>query len=324
MDQVGDSVQALELEAEQLEQALLGLELPVRVSGGEVARGRVRYHLTPLPAGPARRLREAAGEVARALGVPEVTVTAEGSELMIEVPCWRNGVRLLPLIRSLTGLRPHTAVVGLSQAGHPALLCLTAGSTWHVQVVGPRGAGKSDLLRTLALSLAMTTRPAQLRMLAVDVGGREMAVLESLPHLAADLASDPTAGARLVGWLATQAEARLAGRACGPEWLLLLDDLPWLAAPSQEAARSAIDLLLARGPEVGVHVMAVCQSGSDVSRCLHFPPKNSLKVEGRSEGMPGRFRLTAVNEDLVVRAAWLPLADLDRAVRWISAGWHAG
>lgn len=321
MDNSRETVEALEQEADRLEQTLLGLHMPVRVTGGEVADGTVRYHLAPLPGRPARRLRDAADQVARALGVPEVQVRGEASSLRIEVPHSSAGVRLVPLIRSLRGLRPLTAVVGLKETGHPVLLSLATRANWHVRVIGPRGGGKSELLRTLALSLAMTTRPTQLRMLAVDIGGREMAVLESLPHLGADVATNEAAGARLVCWLAAQVEHWLAGHARGPEWLLLLDNISWLTSSDLEATHAALQLLLGRGPEAGVHVFA----GGAETPCVPFPRESTLTAEGLLQGRPpGRFRLSSGNDDLTVRAAWLPLVDIDQAVRWILAGWRAG
>ncbi len=323
MKDSGESVEALEKEADRTEQMLLGLEMPVRVSEGETRNGAVRYHLTPMHGVRAQRLREAADDVARALGVPDIGLTEEASRVSIKVPRGETGVRLVPLIRSLAGLRPLTAVLGLSASGHPILLPLDAKSTWHFQVIGQSGAGKSELLRTLTISLAMTSRPTQMRILAVDIGGRELAVLESLPHLAADLATEPEAGARLVCWLAAQTETRLAGRPHGTDWLLVLDDLSWVMASDGGQARAALRLLLAQGPHVGVHIAAGRRIDSG-KEGLEFPGDVTVTAVPLSQvSAPREFLLRAGAEDVALRAAWLPAADLDRAVRWISGGWQA-
>lgn len=325
MEYSEEAVEALEKEADRIEQVLLGLEMPVRVSGGEVGDDAVRYHLTPLRGLPAQRLREAAGDVARALGVSKIGVTEEASGVSIEVRRGVTGLRLIPLIRSLPGLRPFTAVLGLSASGHPIVLRLDGRPTWHVLVIGQSGAGKSEFLRTLTLSLAMTTRPTQMRMLAVDIGGRELAVLESLPHLAADLATEQGAGARLVSWLAAQAEGRLAGRPHGLDWLLVLDDLSWVMASDQAQVRAWLRLLLAQGPHVGVHILAAGRQVATGEEDLQFPVDVSATAAPLSqESAPGAFLLGARGENVVLRAAWLPAADLARAVRWISGGWQAG
>lgn len=311
-------------ETNQVEQAYMGPGSPAGAREGEVIEACTPYRLALPEVGTEHRVGEAAEQVARTSGLGEVRGASTGSEAVIEGQRPIAGVRLLPLMRSLTPLQPRVAVIGVGENGHPVLLSLAAGSTWHVLVVGPSGAGKSELLRSLALSLAMTTRPAQLRMFAVDVGGRQMAVLESLPHLAADLASDEVSGARLVAWLAAQAEIRLEGRGRGAEWVLLLDDLSWLQTPDHELTRNALDFLLASGLDTRIHVIAACSSAGMTPLCLHFPAGRFLEAEGLAARVPGKFRLTAANDDLVMRAAWLPLMDLDRAVRWISAGWCAG
>lgn len=267
----------------------------------------VRYHLTPTGTTPAQRLRGAAGMVS------------------VEVPLVEPGLRLLPLIRSLTGLRPLTAVVGLTADGQPLLLPLDRRPTWHLLAVGSAGTGKSELLRTLALSLAMTARPAQLRMLGVDIGGHELAVLESLPHLAADLATEPGAAARLLAWLARQADRRLAGRSQGPEWVLVLDDLSWLVTPEESIACAELHLLLTRGPDAGVHVVAARRLDRQAEREVNFPDATSVRAEpAPGPHGSGRFCLVARAERVTARVAWLPAADLQQAVRWIAAGWRAG
>ncbi|MCJ7706854.1 MAG: hypothetical protein MUO38_04460, partial [Anaerolineales bacterium] len=76
--------ESLDLQADQIERALLGLSLPVRVNGGEVGRGWVRYHLTPVAGTSSGRVSEAAGAVADAIGVAEVRVAHVENGLAID------------------------------------------------------------------------------------------------------------------------------------------------------------------------------------------------------------------------------------------------
>ncbi len=56
----------------------------------------------------------------------------------------------------------------------------------HGLCVGATGSGKSEVLRTLVLTLAMTHPPDRLSMVLVDYkGGATFAGLETLPHCAA-------------------------------------------------------------------------------------------------------------------------------------------
>lgn len=71
----------------------------------------------------------------------------------------------------------------------------------HGLVIGATGSGKSELLRTLVLGLAMTHSPEQLNLVLIDFkGGATFAGLASLPHTSAvvtNLASELTLVARM-------------------------------------------------------------------------------------------------------------------------------
>ncbi len=58
-----------------------------------------------------------------------------------------------------------------------------SGPGGHLAVVGAPQTGKSTLLRTLALALALSHTPAEVQLYGVDLGGGTLAVLEGLPHV---------------------------------------------------------------------------------------------------------------------------------------------
>ncbi len=79
--------------------------------------------------------------------------------------------------------------LGIDAAGRPTLLDLKEsaqlGMGPHGLCVGATGSGKSELLRTLVLSLAATHPPEQLSLVLVDYkGGATFAPLSELPHVA--------------------------------------------------------------------------------------------------------------------------------------------
>jgi S-DNA-T family DNA segregation ATPase FtsK/SpoIIIE len=81
------------------------------------------------------------------------------------------------------------APIGLDDAGAPVYLDLKEsadlGMGPHGLCVGATGSGKSELLRTLVLSLAATHPPEQLAMALIDYkGGATFAPFEKLPHVA--------------------------------------------------------------------------------------------------------------------------------------------
>ena len=60
----------------------------------------------------------------------------------------------------------------------------------HAAIYGGSGWGKSVLLRTLIVSLAASHAPSELHIYVLDLGGRNLALLERLPHVGAVISPD--------------------------------------------------------------------------------------------------------------------------------------
>ena len=131
-------------------------------------------------------------EIADALGVVSCRLAPGEDGLYLEVP--RPDpvqVRLLPLVQRVANVVPPvTASLGLDSDGTPLLLRLNSPDVDPVLVCGDRGAGKSSLLTSMALSLALHNSPDRLRLLLLDCTEDAAAFrgMEDLPHLACPLA----------------------------------------------------------------------------------------------------------------------------------------
>ncbi|GAB2610725.1 type VII secretion protein EccCa [Pseudactinotalea suaedae] len=109
---------------------------------------------------------------------------------------------------------------GIDDLGNPVLLDLKEsaqlGMGPHGICIGATGSGKSEMLRTLILSLALSHPPEDLSMILVDYkGGAAFAPFEGLPHLAGlidNLADDPQ--------LTTRARASIQGEVVRRQQLL--------------------------------------------------------------------------------------------------------
>ena len=314
---VGDQ-ELLEQQADRIERALAALAVPARVAGGEVGEGWVRYHLTPLAAGQVRRLREASGALAEAVGAEGLRLARQVDGLSLELPHAPSGLRLLPLLDALAPMPPRTALAGLTPEGRPLHIDLSAPRTGHVAVLGPAGSGTSELLRSLAFSLALIARPAHLRLLGFDLGGRELAALEGLPHLYADLATAPQQALDLLRWAGAEVERRRAVGLLEPALVLVIDDLPSIAASVGGTLEALLHSLWQEGAAAGVHVLA----SGPLARAL---PAGGVRMRAQTNPTgPGRFIVEGAGESVGLRAAWLPAADLHEAVRAAQAGWVAG
>src|SRR3990172_10642242 len=220
-----------EQEADSIERVLAALSLPIRVRGGQIREGRVRFRLSEQASGMQRELKGALSAVAAALGAPKVGLEQHGSGLALEVPQPSGEeLRLLPLLDLLGELPPLHLALGMGVDGKPLVIDIASPSTWHFLVAGEAGSGKSELLRSALIALALGTAPLEARILGIDLTGRELAPLEAVPHALCELACEPRFADELLDWAVAQLRERGASDRPQPHLVLWLDDLGSLAA----------------------------------------------------------------------------------------------
>jgi DNA segregation ATPase FtsK/SpoIIIE-like protein len=188
----------LDKQATTIEYVLHTHGLRASVDGGRLSPRLAHFHVV-LPQGVRpTTIAPLADELAEALGVMSCRL-APGDEtgVYLEVP--RPDpipVRLLPLVQRVADVVPPvTATLGMDNegTGTPLLLRLDAPDVDPVLICGNKGAGKSRLLRGMALSLALHNSPGNVRLLLLDAGGEGIAFrgMDDLPHLACPVANGP-------------------------------------------------------------------------------------------------------------------------------------
>src|SRR3989304_773539 len=176
--------QMLELQADRIEMVLAHHKAPARVAGGIVTPRWVQFHLAPALGTRLNRVQALADELALALGAPQVRVSRHGAALHLEVPPPPpEPVRLLALCRRLPAVPLGTAVLGIADDGAPLLLRLPSPDVAHVLVAGTTGSGKTALVQTMIISLALAYRRSQVQCVLIDPKGRAFEALSDLPHL---------------------------------------------------------------------------------------------------------------------------------------------
>ncbi|GAA4255279.1 type VII secretion protein EccC [Dactylosporangium darangshiense] len=161
-----------------------------------------------------------------------------------------------------------------------------SGPAGHAIVVGGPGSGKSTVLRTLMLSLALSHTPREAAFHCLDFGGGTLTALRYLPHVATVVTrQDPDAVRRTVAALqtlraerqrrfaaasvdsmATYRRARRAGQHADDPFgdvFLVVDGWPTIRADFPDL-EEAIDDLTSRGLTYGVHVVATATRWLDV------------------------------------------------------------
>jgi hypothetical protein len=310
-------------QADRIERAFSSLEFPARIQGGEIGCGHVRFHLASFPDIPTREVREIASKVAEVMGVYNVHMDEAEDGWVLDLSFQgESSLRLLPLIQGLNNLLPLTTVLGIAVNGKPLLLNLHRDEMWHLFVHGPNSTGKSELLRTFILSLALKNRPSQVQFLGIDLSGKELMVIDALPHALSEVAVDGGYAGEMIHWLAQEIDRRQKAQINSPDVILVIDELERVMEHS-EMLLKRLPLILHKGPKTGIHLAATSREirpGAIIPRWrktgVVIAKASKRIVRKKSEVYQiGMFDFYICGERIIAQVAWLPANDLQRAVR---------
>ncbi|RNL71352.1 FtsK/SpoIIIE domain-containing protein [Streptomyces sp. I6] len=207
---------------------------------------------------------------------------------------------------------PGTAVLGAGPGG-PVAVDLTSEDP-HLLIEGPAGSGRTELLRTIAASLAAGGRPDRLGLLLVDGAGGErgegLSALTELPHVAELLvASDPLRMREFAQALGAELKRRaeLLGREAFEEWHTrreVAERLIGQRPPSAAEARTeaTAEARAEARAESGADVRA--ETRADARGDLESPPSRTLRL--RPAGGRSRVEATQAAEAAQTEAAGRP------------------
>ncbi len=156
-----------------------------------------------------------ADDLAIALRVPSVRIVAPipgKNTVGIEVP---NSERQLVRIREVieesctkTCKMRIPIFLGKDVSGKPLVVDLT--TLPHLLIAGRTGTGKSVCLNTLIVSILMTRRPDEVKMLMIDPKMVELSCYKSLPHLMHPVVTDMRKAEAILAWAVEKMEERYA------------------------------------------------------------------------------------------------------------------
>jgi S-DNA-T family DNA segregation ATPase FtsK/SpoIIIE len=280
----------LEFQADRIEAVLSLHKIPARVTGGTVTPRWVRFQVLPAVGAKISKIKGLSEELAAALDASNCRVSRRGAAVAVEVP--RDDptpVQLMPLFRQLddgdagttgsTNVPPITAILGLAEDGAPLLIRLPSPDVAHVLVAGTTGSGKTVLMQTMILSLAMTNpapspfqmngAPGGLRLMLIDPKGYAFAPFEGLPHMARGVIRDTDEAVEALRSLVHLMER--AGPSprgptdepqAQPHIVVVIDELADLLMTGGKPMETALTRLTQRGREAGIHIVAATQKPS--------------------------------------------------------------
>jgi S-DNA-T family DNA segregation ATPase FtsK/SpoIIIE len=320
---------SLNFQADRIERVLASHRVPARVHGGNVTPRWIRFLLTPALGARLATVRNLSEELALALGAEDVRVDRAGESIAVEVtrpdP---EAVHLTRVLRMVDSVPPLTACLGLTDDARPLLLRLPSPDVTHVLVAGATGSGKTELMRSLVVSLALLNRQARLQFALIDPKSRGFMPLGGLPHVIGDVASDAASAKQMLDRLVREMERRDHDQVATPRIVVVVDELLDLLAAGGALVEAALTRLAQRGREAGLHLIAGAQRPSAAALGPLLKANFPVRVVGRvgsvddarvaagvsgtgAEKLLGRgdFVLVASGRTVHFQAAWIPAAE---------------
>ncbi len=255
----------LDDKADRLESVLRDHGANARVTGGNVTPRWIQFNVQPTPGIKISKIEAVSREIAVALGADKARVTTAGSAIRIEVP--RNDpspvalMRMMPRI-PLSKVPMGTAVLGMSDDGAPLLIRLPSPDVAHILVAGTTGSGKTAIVQTMIMSLALLHHRRQMQFVLIDPKGRSFEPLATLPHLMRPIVSKSDEARTVLAEMVAMMERRDQDRVCDPQIVIVIDEMADLAAAGGPEIIANVERLVQRGREAGIHVIGATQKPS--------------------------------------------------------------
>lgn len=196
-----------------LQQTLNDFNVAAEVVGHQTGPVITLFELMLAPGVKVAQIANLSTDIARSLAVPGVRIVSPipGKDTVgIEVP---NMDKEIVRIKELMNLAPDAdrkmflpLYLG-KDAGGNAIVADLAGMP-HMLIAGTTGSGKSVCLNAILMSLLMTRRPEDIRLILVDPKMVEMAAFEKIPHLLCPIVNDMRRAEEILEWATTKMDER--------------------------------------------------------------------------------------------------------------------
>ena len=241
-------------------------------------------------------------------------------------------VQLLRMLGEMSHLPLCTTCLGLAEDGRPLLIRLSSPDVGHLLLIGAAGSGKTELMRAMLVSLALTHRQSQLQLALIDLKGRGFAPLAGLPHLLAPVAANLGDATALLDRLAAEMERRNPAAVSTPDIVVAVDELTDLLTGAGTPAEKALLCLAQRGRQAGIHLVVSARqaatpvlepmltfisgrlvghvgSGAEARAASGLPACGAEALLGR-----GDFLALVAGQKVHFQAAWIPAGEWPTAL----------
>ncbi len=276
-------MRTIEFRANQIETSLARHLPQARVTGGRITPSRI-YFRAAIPRGGRGGIKSSflRRDITQRLG-SEVKVRRQSGGLEIEAKrsfCER--VSLPDLVCALENPPRLTAVMGLDDRARPLLLSLGGSAV----IIGEAGQGKTALLWTISLSLAMLNRQREIQIVAV---GQVRDRFSGWPHIV------------------SLDKIKNISQFASPHILVVADDLEQLS----DSERNAVGRLVASGQKVRVIATTTTRSVN----CLGFRFQTKILATA-----PGQFELFTGHQSVSFQPADITEAETEIVLQQLRRG----
>jgi S-DNA-T family DNA segregation ATPase FtsK/SpoIIIE len=199
--------------ADALEAALKEFGVEAEVVNSEPGPAITMYELELARGIKVNQISTLANDMARALGSGSVRVVAPlpGKHTIgIEVPnSQREIVRLKELFeRASAKVNKMQVPLFLGKNSSGEALVSDLAEMPHCLIAGTTGSGKSVCINTIIISILMTRRPDEVKLILIDPKMVEMAAFESIPHLMCPTVTEMRRAEQILEWAVEEMDKR--------------------------------------------------------------------------------------------------------------------
>ena len=282
---VGDQDQVLRERAALLEKTFTDFGLKVRVVGINTGPVVTQFELALETGLRLHKVTQLADDVALNLRAPSVRIVAPipgKNTVGVEIPNERRAVVCLKevILASAKKIAKSKIPLFLGKDGEGRPLVYDLAEMPHLLIAGSTGTGKSVCMNAIILSMLMTRRPDELKMIMIDPKVVELSQFGAVPHLMHPVINDMKKAEAVLAWAVDKMEerydllARARVRNIASYNELKYDEILRRLKPADEAERSGIpdrmpyivifldemaDLIMMMRKEVEGHIIRLTQ-----------------------------------------------------------------
>ncbi len=301
----------LQVQANQIQSVLTHHETSTMITGGIINNRSFNFDLrSPITVG-LEKLSSLKDDFKTALGVEGIRLNRQNGQLQLQViRPFTPAVPLVDLLSRLHNNPPASAVLGYAEDGSVIRHDFTADATPNILISGAKDAGKTNLLRTIAVSLALTNRQADVQIVAInptsaDSQNRDSEAafwrpLNYVPHMLTDVVSRQTEISELLLFMVREMNYRSEHLFSSPRIVVLIDQAATVMERGGRTVSEAILRIAERGAGAGIHLVL----GTSRPQSGQFGPHLLTNLQSHYAGFRNQ-NSERQDDDITARAATL-------------------